>query len=39
MTDPWAILVYPEQLPLLRQALEAQLEEIETAEKALKERG
>jgi hypothetical protein len=39
MTDPWAVVIDPEHLPLLRQALEAQLNEIEAAEQALKERG
>jgi hypothetical protein len=37
--DPGTIVVDPEHLPALREALEAQLKEIETAEKALKERG
>jgi hypothetical protein len=37
--DPRSIVVDPEQLPLIRQALEAQLKEIETAEQALKDRG
>jgi hypothetical protein len=37
--DPGRILVDPEQLPALREALETQLKEIEKAEQALKERG
>jgi hypothetical protein len=37
--DPGTIVVDPEHLPALREALEAQLKEIETAEQALKERG
>jgi hypothetical protein len=37
--DPGRILVDPEHLPALREALEAQLKEIEKAEQALKERG
>jgi hypothetical protein len=37
--DPGIIVVDPEDLPALRQALEAQLKEIEKAEQALKERG
>jgi len=36
--DPGKIIVDPEHLPLLREALEAQLKEIEAAEQALKER-
>lgn len=36
--DPRTFVVDPEQLPLLRQALEAQLKEIEAAEQALKKR-
>src|SRR6266511_1934487 len=35
---PGRIVVDPEHLPLLREALEAQLKEIEAAEQALKER-
>jgi len=38
MVHPGRILVDPEHLPRLREALEAQLKEIETAEQALKER-
>jgi hypothetical protein len=37
--DPGTIIVDPEHLPALREALEAQLKEIEKAEQALKERG
>jgi hypothetical protein len=37
--DPGTILVDPEHLPALREALETQLKEIEMAERALKERG
>jgi hypothetical protein len=37
--DPGPVLIDPEHLPALREALEAQLKEIETAEKALKKRG
>jgi hypothetical protein len=36
--DPRTVLVDPADLPLMRQALEAQLKEIESAEQALKER-
>jgi hypothetical protein len=36
--DPGTIVIDPEQLPALREALEAQLKEIEKAEQALKER-
>jgi hypothetical protein len=36
--DPGRVLVDPEDLPRLKEALEAQLKEIETAEQALKER-
>jgi|SRR5215207_1122988 len=38
-TDPRTLVVDPEQLPLLRQALEAQLKEVESAEQALRDRG
>jgi hypothetical protein len=37
--NPGRFVVDPEQLPALREALETQLKEIETAEQALKERG
>jgi hypothetical protein len=37
--DPGTIVVDPEHLPVLREALESQLKEIEKAEQALKERG
>jgi hypothetical protein len=37
--DPGTVVVDPEHLPALREALEKQLEEIEKAEQALKERG
>jgi hypothetical protein len=37
--DPGTLVVDPEHLPALREALEAQLKEIEKAEQALKERG
>jgi len=36
--DPGTIVVDPEHLPVLREALEAQLKEIDKAEQALKER-
>ena len=36
--DPGTIVIDPEQLPALREALETQLKEIEKAEQALKER-
>ena len=36
--DPGQIVINPEQLPLLRQQLEAQLAEVEKAEQALRER-
>jgi hypothetical protein len=36
--DPRTVLVDPEHLPLLRQALEAQLKEVKAAEQALKKR-
>jgi hypothetical protein len=39
VVDPGPILVAPEHLPALRQALEEQLKEIEKAEKALEEHG
>jgi hypothetical protein len=35
--DPGKVVVDPEDLPRLREALEAQLKEIEIAEQALKE--
>ena len=37
--DPGPLVIDAEQLPALREALEAQLKEIEKAEQALKERG
>ena len=37
--DPGTLVVDPEHLPALREALEAQLKEIEKAEQQLKERG
>ena len=37
--EPGRIVIDPEQLPVLRRQLEAQLEEIDKAEQALRERG